>query len=232
MPLSPRVIAIGGGGFTHGADHAMEDFILAQARRPMPRVGFVGAASQDDPIKLARFHARFADVCAVHTHLPMQADAAQAQSWVQELDVVYVGGGNTLRLLAHWRRHGIDRVMMDAAREGVLMAGVSAGANLWFDWALSDSGGQGLQPVAGIGLVGGSVCPHYSSEAQRQPAFTASVACGSMPDGIAIDDGVAVLVSGAGTLRTFSARAGAGAYQIRRNGDAAVCAPVAQSVNL
>ena len=37
------------------------------------------------------------------------------------------------------------------------MAGVSAGASVWFESALSDSAGLGLQPVSGIGLVAGSV---------------------------------------------------------------------------
>ena len=69
MPITTRVIAIGGGGFTHEVDPAMEDFILAQVRAERPRIGFIGTASQDDPVKIARFHRRFGVVCAVTTHL-------------------------------------------------------------------------------------------------------------------------------------------------------------------
>lgn len=222
MTDTPRLIAIGGGGFTHAVDPGMEDFILAQVPQKRPRIGFIGTASQDDPVKIARFHARFANVCDQHTHLPMQADAAQAQAWVDALDIVYIGGGNTLHLLQHWHRHGIDQVMIDAARRGVWMAGVSAGANVWFDHALSDALGNGLAPLAGIGLVGGSCCPHYSSEPQRQPVFTGCIARGELPDGIAIDDGVAVRIDATGRAAAFAARSGAHAYRVRRTGDVAV----------
>lgn len=140
MTPHPRLIAIGGGGFTHETDPEMENFMLAQLPTARPRIGFVGTASRDDPAKIARFHARFAAVCASHTHLPMAANAAQAHAWLDDLDIVYVGGGNTLHLVAHWSEQGIDQVMKAAARRGVLMAGVSAGANVWFDHALSDSG--------------------------------------------------------------------------------------------
>lgn len=230
MSMVPRVIAIGGGGFTQEADPDMEEFILQQVQAERPRIGFIGTASSDDPVKIARFHARFSGNCALTTHLPMATPAAQARAWVGGLDIVYVGGGNTLHLIAHWRRHAIDAVMRDAARSGVLMAGVSAGANVWFAHALSDSGGQGLAPTTGIGLIAGSCCPHYSSEPQRQSAFMACVARGELPDGIAIDDGAAVLVDGTGAMRVYASRSGAGACTVRRVGNASVCEPVAPAV--
>ena len=230
MTPHPRLIAIGGGGFTHETDPDMENFLLAQLPTERPRIGFVGTASRDEAAKIARFHARFAGVCASHTHLPMAADAVQAQAWLDDLDIVYVGGGNTLHLVAHWREQGIDQVMKAAARRGVLMAGVSAGANVWFEQALSDSGGRGLAPTTGSGLIVGSCCPHYSSEPQRQNAFMACISCGDLTDGIAIDDGVAVLFDGHGSMMAFSARAGAGAYAIRRSGNTAVCTPLLPAI--
>lgn len=230
MTPHPRLVAIGGGGFTHEADVAMEDFILTQVPVARPRIGIIGTASRNDPIKVARFRARFADVCAMHSHLPMGADAAHAQAWAKSLDIVYVGGGNTLHLLTEWHSSGIGQVMVAAARRGVLMAGVSAGASVWFDHALSDSGGRGLEPFRRIGLVAGSCCPHYSSEPQSQAAFMAHIARGELPDGIAIDDGVAVMIDGTGVMRSFSTREGAGAYNVRRTGNTAVCMPMAQAI--
>lgn len=218
----PRLIAIGGGGFTHGSDPAMEDFILAQTVA-RPRVGYIGTANHDDPARVAAFHVRFGAVARVHSHLPMDANASNVQHWLAALDMVYVGGGNALHLLEQWRTRGIDQVMVAAARRGVLMAGVSAGANVWFEQALSDSGGKGLAPISGIGMVGGSCCPHYSTEPQRQSAFMACVAQGAIADGLAIDDGVAVLIDGAARLTVFSARPGATAHSVRRMGLAAVC---------
>lgn len=211
-----RLIAIGGGGFTHEADAAMEDFILAQSGRARPRIGYIGAASQDDPVKISRFHTRFAGLCATLSHLSQDCNAQEAVRWAEVQDIIYVGGGNTLHLIAHWRQNGWDSVLKAAARQGVLMAGVSAGASVWFEQALSDAGGQGLRPVQGIGMVAGSCCPHYSSEPRRQPVFAEAIASGALAAGLAIDDGVAVLIEDDQAVATFSARPGTGAYLLRR----------------
>lgn len=211
-----RLIAIGGGGFTHEADPGMEDFILAQAAVARPRIGFIGAASGDDALKIQRFYARFAAVANICSHLPLQASAAEAARWLDELDIVYVGGGHTLKLIEHWRHSGHDQVLIHAARHGVLMAGVSAGASAWFESALSDASGKGLAPIPGIGMVPGSCCPHYSSEPMRRPAFEANIGRGDLPDGIAIDDGAAVLMEEGRCLGVFPARAGAQAHLVRQ----------------
>ena len=222
----PRLIAIGGGGFTHGSDPVMEDFILAQVTVTKPRVGYIGTANHDDPVRVAAFHSRFDAVTRSHSHLPTGAKASDVQNWLAQLDIVYVGGGNTIHLREHWRTSGIANVMISAARRGVLMAGVNAGVAVWFDQALSDSGDKGLAPISGIGMIRGSCCPHYSTEPQRQSVFMASVAQGEIADGLAIDDGVAVLIHDAKQLTTFSARAGATARRVRRIGGTAVCETV------
>lgn len=214
-----RVIAVGGGGFTHDLDAALEDFILAETGRWRPRVGYVGTASRDDPVKLARFYQRFETVAAAASHLPPDADGQAAARWLADLDLVYVGGGNTEHLVETWRSTGLGATLVSAARRGVLMAGVSAGAVCWFDAALSDSGGRGLAPLRGLGLLRGSACPHYSTEPARPPAFRDRIAAGELPDGIAIDDGVAVLLDDSGPCRVFSARPDAWAWRIGRDGD-------------
>lgn len=138
------------------------------------------------------------------------------------MDIIYVGGGNTVHLLQQWRQSGVDQVLLQAARQGTLLAGVSAGAVAWFDYALSDASGQGLQPLAGLGLVAGSCCPHYSSEPARAPAFALAITQGHLPTGLAIDDGVAVLLNQHGPAQVFSARPGAGAYRVAHTAAGAV----------
>jgi dipeptidase E len=61
------------------------------------------------------------------------------ESFVLGQDVVYVGGGNTASLLAVWRAHGLDRVLRRAWEEGIVLCGVSAGMNCWFEQSVTDS---------------------------------------------------------------------------------------------
>ncbi|MBU3740531.1 MAG: hypothetical protein FGM55_16470, partial [Rhodoferax sp.] len=162
---------------------------------------------------------RFAAVASACICLPASAGAVQARAFLDGVDLVYVGGGHTVRLVTHWRSSGLDALLGAALRRGVLMAGVSAGASAWFERFLTDSVGQGLQTASGIGLMPGSCCPHYSTEPLRPPAFTAAIGRGDLPPGLAIDDGAAVLLGPQDSPTVFSARPGARAYRVERDGD-------------
>ena len=108
--------AIGGGGFTNETHSMLDDFCLRQAGQTKPRLGFIGTASNDDPLKVARFHARFAGETTSHVHLPMKLDAQSLADKLNALDMIYVGGGDTEKMVALWRSNDCDGVLCDAAR--------------------------------------------------------------------------------------------------------------------
>jgi peptidase E len=111
---------------------------------------------------------------------------------------VYVGGGNTANLLAVWRTHGLDEILADAWREGVVLCGMSAGMNCWFQSSVTDSFDQSLlAPLHdGLGLIEGSACPHYDGEEQRRPTYRRLVASGELAPGWAADDCAALVFAG------------------------------------
>ena len=217
-----KIIAIGGGGFTHDNYPALDDFCLDQGDKARPNLGFVGTASQDDPVKVARFHARFAKVARNHIHLPMTLDAQTLADHLRALDMVYVGGGNTEAMISAWRHNGWDRVLCDAAFNGLMLAGVSAGAVCWFEKFLFSAGSGPMRPVQGLGLITGGACPHYSTETDRQAALHTAIAGWMMPDSIAIDDGVAVAFNASGPTAICAAEPDAAVYHITRNQDGSV----------
>ena len=71
-----------------------------------------------------------------------------------------------------------------------------------------------MRPLAGLGLINGGACPHYSTETPRRSALHAAVADGTMPTSIAIDDGAAVVFRSGEPPFVFSAKKGAGAYRV------------------
>jgi len=120
-------------------------------------------------------------------------------------DIVYVGGGNTVNLLAVWRGHGLDEYLRQAWESGVVLCGVSAGALCWFEAGLTDSFGKDLRTFHnGLGFLPGSYCPHYDSEASRKTAFRQAVASGGLPPGIAADDSVILRFEGTGLCEAVS----------------------------
>lgn len=221
----PRLLAAGGGGMTHGTDPALED-ALAALLPPLPRIGYIGHASGDNPARLARVTARLTAFGARVDALPADADPARAVSWLAPLDALYVGGGNTGAMLARWRETGLDLVLAAAARRGLVLAGVSAGALCWFEAILWDGAGEGFRTIPGLGVLPGSLCPHFSTEPDRAVRYRAEVLAGRLPAGIAIDDGAAVLIEGAHPLGVVSGRPGAGARRIERHRNALVETPI------
>jgi peptidase E len=217
-----NIIAIGGGGFTHETYPMLDDFCLKQAGKALPRLGFIGAASLDDPLKVARFHARFDGETASHVHLPLTLEPQELANHISALDMIYVGGGDTEAMVTFWRSKGWDHVLCNAARRGLALAGVSAGAVCWFDRFLFHSGNGPMRPVQGLGLIKRGACPHYSTETNRRAALHDAVAHGTMPDTVAIDDGVAVVFDAAGPVALCSAVTGASAYHIQRVPDGAI----------
>ena len=217
-----NIIAIGGGGVTNGTDPAMDIALLNFCGLAAQRIGLVGTASGNDPGKIARFQAGFSGLAAKCRILPIDADARQARAWAHGLDLIYIGGGDTLLLMRTWRQTSLHEALLAAAaEEGCVLAGVSAGAMCWFEAMLTDTTGR-LAPMAGLGILPGSCTAHARQDALRLPAFRDLIGRGLMPDGLALDDGVAVLCRRHAPPRLLSAREGAAARIIRREGQGVV----------
>ncbi len=200
VPLDRRVIfAMGGGGFTmEPSNPLLDDFVLSLTAAKQPRVLFLPTASGDTTAQINAFQARFADRWCVHEHLSLfrLRDARRPlEQIVLEQDIIYVGGGSMRNLLAIWRAHGLDRLLVQAWRAGTVLAGLSAGAMCWFQGGVTRSSGP-PEPLAGLGLLDGSLTVHADGEPERLPVWLASVRDGTLPGGWALDDGVGLLFRG------------------------------------
>tara|TARA_B100001057_G_scaffold60696_1_gene53898 strand:- start:94 stop:873 length:780 start_codon:yes stop_codon:yes gene_type:complete len=210
-----QIYAIGGSEFTHedtapGRDVMLEDRLLALAPK-MPKIGYIGHASDDDPDRLKSFYNKFSSR-AQTSHLPLDASASTAWNFAAGLDILYVSGGSTKQMLNHWKATGFDDVFKEAGRRGVILAGVSAGAICWFTDLLLGTSDQGFELLPGLGLVRGSACPHYDSEPKRRDAYDSAIAAGRLAPGLAIDDGVAVHIVAGRVCQIVKAREGQAAF--------------------
>lgn len=222
-----HVVAMGGGGFSMSDDglaSTLDRYVLDLVDATTPKVCFVGTASGDSRDYIGRFHQAFADVDCETTHLELfrrddtdgLAGADGDFAALVGQDVVYVGGGSTANLLALWRLHGLDRLLLSDRRPRVL-CGVSAGALCWFAGGVTDSFGPELEPLHdGLGLLAGSICPHYDGEVLRRPIYRKAVADGVLPDGLACDDHAAVHFTDGRFAEAVAERAGAAVYAVRR----------------
>ncbi len=213
-----HVVAMGGGGFSDD-DRLLDRYVLDLVDRPRPRICFVPTASGDAASYIERFLAAFAAPSFEPSVLRLfEREVADVEAFLGEQDVVYVGGGNTLNMLHVWRLHGVDAALRRAWEAGVVMAGVSAGANCWFEASTTDSWlvGRADPLLDGLALVPGSFTPHYGSEPARRPSLHAFVADGGLPAGFACDDLAAVHLVGTELRAALNAAPGAGVYRVSR----------------
>jgi dipeptidase E len=211
-----HIVAMGGGGFSMEPDNPLlDDYVLKLARSTKPRVCFVPTASADSENYSLRFYDSFSRHNCVPSHLPLFArKPGDLRSFILEQDLIYVGGGNTVNLLAIWRAHGLDKILREALSGGTILCGVSAGAICWFEAGVTDSFGPELAGITnGLGFLPGSACPHYDGQPTRRPAYQKLVANG-LPAGYGIDDGCAIHFEGGRIKRIIASRPIAAAYRV------------------
>jgi dipeptidase E len=216
--MLPQIVAFGGGGFsTEKGNRLLDDYVLGLTGRPRPRVCFLPTASGDADHYVVRFYRAFgADRCeASHIALFRRELGCQDRTFAEHLleqDVIYVGGGSVLGLLGAWRAHGIDQVLAEAWRRGIVLCGPSAGSLCWFDQAVTAFHGP-PEVVQGLGLLPHSNCVHYDAEPERRAAYRALVD-GGLVSGYAADDGVALRFVGDNLTEVVASRDGRGAYHV------------------
>lgn len=197
MNIKQQIIAIGGGGFSKFGNYSpknalIEKYILQQTGKTNPSVCFIPTASGEAPKYIVDFYRFFGTLECKPSHLSLFEPPSNLESFILEKDAIYVGGGNTKSMLALWKEWHLDIYLKKAWESGVVLAGVSAGSNCWFEECVTDSIPGKLSTLKCLGFLKGSCCPHYDGEKMRRPVYQQLIQNEKISNGIAIDDNVAL----------------------------------------
>lgn len=220
------IVAIGGGDLRTLATEPIDKEIIRLSGKSKPHALFVPTASSDSVEYAEAFDRAYGASYGCDTdtlYLLGKAPPTQAvESKIWWADIIYVGGGNTLKMMRRWRRLGIDRLLKDAHERGAVLCGVSAGAISWFERGHSDSmsfykpEGWSYIAVTGMGLLPGLACPHYNGDTggvpRRDDFHDMMRRKGGR--GIAIDNDCAIVFTDDG-YKVVSTNETSGAYSLR-----------------
>ncbi|WP_397539318.1 Type 1 glutamine amidotransferase-like domain-containing protein [Rummeliibacillus pycnus] len=211
-----QIIAMGGGGFSMEPENPLLDqYILSQSKKESPKICFIPTASGDSENYIKRFYDFFRKQNCIPSHLSLfNPPTRDLENYLLEKDIIYVGGGSTKNLLALWKDWGIDQILRKAWNQGIILAGISAGSICWFEEGVTDSFGDGLEPIQCLGFLKGSNCPHYDGEEDRRLSYQDLIGTSRMRPGIAADDGVAIHYFDQDIKEIVSSRPAAGAYRV------------------
>jgi peptidase E len=187
-----------------------------------PQICIINTASGDDPGGYLRMYDALSAMRTKVSHLQLfpMPNVTDIADFILSQDIIFVGGGSVANMLAVWRVHGLDDILRQAWLAGIVLTGVSAGALCWFSGGTTDSFGPALRPFTdGLAMLPGSFCPHYDSELRRRPLYQALVADGSLPPGVACDDGAAAHYIDDSFAEIVADRPNAAGYQVERGSD-------------
>ncbi len=226
-----KIVAIGGGEIGRKGlpteTAAIDKEIVRLSGKKNPRLLFIPTASSDAETYVDAVIKQFGDRlgCRVDVLylIKKKPDRKEIKQKILSSDIIYVGGGNTLRMMRLWRKLGVDLILRQAWEKGSVLSGISAGAICWFRYGSSDSRKQnnpaaGLIRVSGLGFIRGLYCPHYDSETDRRPHLK-ELMRKTPGKAIAVQDCSAIEILD-DTYRLISSKKGAAAFRVYWKGTA------------
>lgn len=179
-----KIVAIGGGeigrpGFPVETIKIDKEIINLTGKKN-PRLIFIPTASSDSEsyfeVVKKHFGKRLGCKVDVLYLIKDKISKKQIKEKILNADIIYVGGGNTAKLMKVWKTTGVDKMFNEAGKKGVVLSGISAGSICWFRYGLSDSrrfsnADAKMIKIAGLNLINALHSPHYDFEPQRKPAL-------------------------------------------------------------
>jgi peptidase E len=196
---------------------------LAVAAGPVRRVCYVPTAVGDRPDVIDHYTALFAGRGNVEfsvLRLFTQPSVPDVRAHLLRQDVILVGGGSVVNLVAVWHAHGLPAILRECWEAGVVLAGWSAGSICWHSSGVTDSYRDSLDPfVSGLGFLPDSNGVHDDLDDQpRRAAFRRLVADGTLPAGYATEDGTGLVYAGTELLEAVTILPGKRAWHVAPDG--------------
>ena len=227
MSKTRHIIAIGGGGFGRNPNKPIiEDYIINLSSSKKPTITFFPTASAEDSGYIANYYTAFSKLNCKAQHISLFKNTPDLKSIINDSDIIYIGGGNTKSMLAVFREWNLDKLIIDAYKEGTILAGVSAGAICWFEKGITDSWENGLRVLDCMGVLDGVCCPHYDGETNRRPSVEKFLNTKEIDSCLCIEDGAALHYEN-DTLKTaISFYTDKNAYEVKRDKEKVIEIPL------
>lgn len=218
-----KIVAIGGGeNGHHNTDYETEFFdkeIIRLTNKKNPNFLFIGLANKYPDYYFEVMDGIYSRLYHCKTDYLKYEDIKVkeiAEQKIKSADIIYVGGGNTYKLMALLKRYGVDKMLLKAYSDDKVLCGVSAGAICWCTYGNSNSrksssNSTQLIRVSGLGLVDILFCPHYNKEPFRKSNLKDMMKRTYKIPAIALDNAALEIVNN--QYRILKLQSGSAAYK-------------------
>jgi len=179
-----KIVAIGGGETGRRQaivrTTAIDKEIVRLSGKKVPRLLFLPTASSGDEKYCEAIYKQFSKKLGCKVNILLLANTDPEPRAIREAihnaDIIYIGEGNTLKMMKIWRQYDVDKALKLAVKRDVVICGSSAGSIACFNHGNSDSQKSKNDPtklirVKGLGFINTLVCVHYDKEKHRRPSL-------------------------------------------------------------
>ena len=193
------IVAIGGGNVAAGETIKIDKTLRWLTGKKKPTMLFISTASPNEPRYSQSMIHHFSAMGFTVSHLNLILDSyadAEIRSMIVDSDIVYIGGGDSIRLYHVFRSMKIDCYLREAYDKGVILAGISAGAMIWFSYGHTDSlsfytKDWSYSRFGCLGYIRALFSPHCSGE--RRADLDRMYKSGESFPGVALEDRTAMV---------------------------------------
>lgn len=174
-----KMVLIGGGdigkGNTNYETKEIDQEIVKLTKKENPNFLFIGLASSYsdsyyDTIK--KIYRNLGCNCTYLKKKNIINNPSIVKNKLSDADIIYIGGGDTLKLKETILEYKIDLLLKEAYNRGCVISGISAGAILLTNEGFSDSfilrkESENHQFIKGLNFINISFCPHYHENIKK-----------------------------------------------------------------
>ena len=149
---------------------AIDTYAISRCEKTQPHVLFIPLASRDDQGYAKRFKQYYRSLgCQVEALRLLHTKLSNEEIYkkFRSQDMIYLGAGDTVFLMEQLKQRKLDLLLKELSQQGIVICGISAGANALFEYGYSNIASDTFELVNGMGMIEGAFCPHYQKEERK-----------------------------------------------------------------
>ena len=182
-----KLVLIGGGeigrGTTEYETKEIDEEIVKMANKEEPNFLFIGLASSFADSYYDYVKKIYKDFGCKTVYLKKKNvinNPDIVKNKINEADIIYIGGGDTIKLMDTLKEYEIDKLLIEAAKRDCVIAGISAGAIALVKEGFSDSlilrkESDKHTFIKGLGIKNISISPHYHKDETKDKELQESI---------------------------------------------------------
>ena len=159
-----KLVCIGGGDIPRYKDgnllpyetKEIDNEIVNLSNKDHPKLLFISIASSHPEEYFNGIKKVYEELGCTVTHLNINKTYEELEKDILSSDIIYIGGGNTKFLIDKLKDTKIDKILIEAYKQGIVCAGLSAGSYCWFKY--------NYDLIEGMNVINAVNCVHYDQK--------------------------------------------------------------------